>query len=143
MLGVFDLAPVHEILGISEIGDGAVMAAGRTKNLAIVGGHEPVADIVFGVGAEAIALPLRRERTPHAIGRFHCSDDLLLRQITQPQTAALALRILEVERLSAILALEKLHGPGHPDGCCQFAKPSRLNATSPSYRAFRPRRGHA
>src|SRR5262245_61326778 len=114
MLGVFDLAPMHEILGICEIGDGAIMAAGRTKNLVIAGRHEPVADIVIVLGAEAIVLSLRRERTPHAIGSFQCSDDLLLRQITQPQATALALRILEVERLSAILALEKLHGPKAP-----------------------------
>src|SRR5262245_15856013 len=114
MLGVFDLAPMHEILGICEIGDGAIMAAGRTKNLVIVGRHEPVADTVLGVGAEAIVLPLRRERTPHAIGRFQCSDDLLLRQITQLQATALALRILEVERLSAILSFEQLRGPGAP-----------------------------
>src|SRR5262245_19611190 len=114
MLGVFDLAPMHEILGIWEIGDGAVRAAGRTKNLAIVGRHEPVADVVLGVGAEAIALPFRRDRTPRAIDRFQCGDGLLLRQITQPQATALALRILEVERLSAILAFEKLHGPEAP-----------------------------
>src|SRR4029453_7165707 len=114
MLGVFDLAPMHEILGICEIGDSAIMAAGRAKNLAILGRHEPITDIVLGVGAEAIALPLRRERIPRAIGRFQCSDDLLLRQITQRQATALALRILEVERLSAILAFEKLHGPGAP-----------------------------
>src|SRR2546426_9240023 len=114
MLGGFDLAPMHEILGTCEIGDGAVMAAGRTKNLAILGRHEPVADIVLGGSAEAIALPLRRERTPHPIDRFQCSDDLLLRQITQPQAAALAPCVLEVERLSAILAFEKLHGPGAP-----------------------------
>src|SRR5215831_13099466 len=114
MLGVFDLAPMHAILGICEIGDGAIMAAGRTKNLAIARRHEPVADVVLGVGTEAIVTPLRRERTPHAIDRFQCSDDLLLRQITQPQATALALRILEVERLSAILAFEKLHGPGVP-----------------------------
>src|SRR5215470_16668581 len=104
MLGVFDLAPMHEILGICEIGDSAIMAAGRTKNLVIAGRHEPVADIVLGVGAEAIVLPLRRERTPHAIYRFQCSDDFLLRQVTQPQATALALRILKIERLTAILA---------------------------------------
>src|SRR5262249_37662666 len=121
MLGVFDLAPMQEILEIGEIGDGAVMATSRTKNLTTVGRHEPVADVVLGVGAEAIALPPRRERTPHAISRFQCSDHLLLRQITQPQAAALALCILEVERLSAILAFEKLHGPGHPDSCCRSA----------------------
>src|SRR5262249_14722110 len=107
--------------GMGGVGDGGVGGEGGTKKLAIVGRHEPVADVVLGVGAEAMALPLRRERTPHAIGRFQCSDHLLLRQITQPQAAALALCILEVERLSAILAFEKLHGPGHPDSCCRSA----------------------
>src|SRR5215813_15157886 len=111
MLGVFDLAPMHEILGICEVGDGAVMATGCAKNFAIVGRHEPVADIMLGVGAEAIALLLRRERTPDAIDRFQCSDEFLLRQITQPQATAFALRILEIERLTTILALEELHGP--------------------------------
>src|SRR5215813_8188146 len=111
MLGVFDLAPMHEILGICEIGDGAIMAAGRTKSFAVVRRYEPVADIVLGVGAEAMALPLRRERAPDAIDCFQCSDDFLLRQVTQPQATALALRILEIERLTAILALEELHRP--------------------------------
>src|SRR5262249_1683501 len=121
MLGVFDLAPMREILGICEIGDGAIMAAGRTKKFAVVRRHQPGAAIVLGVGAEAIVLPLRRERPPHAIYRFQCSDDFLLRQVTQPQATALALRILKIERLTAILALEELHGPGHSDGRCRLA----------------------
>src|SRR5262249_25621841 len=111
MLGVFDLAPMHEILGICEIGDGAIMAAGRTKNFAVARKDQPVAEIVIGGGAGAMARALCRERAPDAIGCFQCSDDFLLRQITQPQATALALRILKIERLTAILALEELHGP--------------------------------
>ena len=121
VLGEFDLAPMREVLGICEIGDGAVMAAGRTENFGIFGRHEPIADVVLGVAAKAIARPLRRERAPDAIDRFQCSDDFLLRQIAQPQATAFALRILEIERLTAILALEELHGPGHSDGRCRLA----------------------
>ena len=121
VLGELDLAPMREVLGICEIGDGAVMAAGRTENFGILGRHEPIADVVLGVAAKAIALPLRRERAPDAIDRFQCSDDFLLRQIAQPQATAFALRILEIERLTAILALEELHGPGHSDGRCRLA----------------------
>src|SRR5262245_7235112 len=131
MLGVFDLAPMHEILGICEIGDGAVMAAGRTKNLAIVGRHEPVADVVLGVAAEAIPLPFRRERTPRAIDRFQCGDDLLLRQITQPQATALT----SYSRSRAAVRNSGIRKASWSGGTLMAAanlQPSRLNATSPS-----------
>ena len=104
---------MHEILGIGEIGDGAVVTARRAENLGIFRSHQPVAHVVLGVGAEAILLALSCKRTPQAVGLFQCSDDFLLRQIAEPQPAALALRILEIQQLAAILALEQLHGLAH------------------------------
>ena len=46
-----------------------------------------------------------------------CGHDFLMGQIAQAQPAALAFRILEIQRLSAILALEKLHGPIRDSAC--------------------------
>src|SRR3984893_13640920 len=37
VLGALDLAPMREILGICESGDGAGMAAGRTENFCMLG----------------------------------------------------------------------------------------------------------
>src|SRR5262245_14298311 len=109
MLGVFDLAPMQEILGIGEIGDGAVVAAGRAKSLRLLGSHQPVADIVVRIGAEPVALALSRERAPYSVSLFQRGHHFLMRQIAQAQPAALAFRIFEIDRLAAILALEKFH----------------------------------
>ena len=111
-LGEFDLTPMPEVLGTCEIGNGAVMAAGRAKRLGIVGGHEPVADIMLDIGAKPILLRRRRECTPRAVDLFQRGDGFPFRQVTQPQAAALTAGIFEIERLSAVLALEKLHGSG-------------------------------
>src|SRR5215831_13170705 len=110
MLGVFDFAPTHEIFRISEIRDDAVMATGGAKDLGLLGRHQPVADVVLGVGAEPVELALPGKRPPAAVSLFQCGDGFLMRQIAQAQAAAFALCILEVERLTAILAFKKLHG---------------------------------
>ncbi len=130
MLGVFDPAPMHEILSVGEIGDGAIVAARGAKNLGILGSHQPIADVVPGIGAEAISLALGCKRAPKTVGLFQCGDDFLLWQIAEPQPAALALRILEIEQLPAVLTLEKFHDLGHSDGtlhaqriACRFRAP--------------------
>jgi len=54
MLGELDPAPMQQVLGLREVGDGAVVAAGRTKCFGVIAGDEPVADVVLRIGAEPI-----------------------------------------------------------------------------------------
>jgi hypothetical protein len=63
VLGEFDLPPMQEILGICEVGYGAVVTTGGAKHLRLIAVHEPVADVVAGIGAKLIALSRRSKRT--------------------------------------------------------------------------------
>ena len=65
---------------------------------------------MLGVGAKPVEFALAGKRAPAAVSLFQCGDDFLMRQIAQAQATAFALCILEVERLTAILAFKKLHG---------------------------------
>ncbi len=100
---------MQQVIRKAEIGDGAVVTAGGAERLGLISRHQPVADAIFGIGAEAVALAGRRERAPEAVDRFEGGDDRLFRQVAQPQPAALAAPILEIERLAAVLAFEQLH----------------------------------
>ena len=96
--------------GFDEVGDDAVVSAGRTKRLGVIAAHQPIADIVLRIGTKPIAAPRLGERAQRVPGFFHRGDDLPCRQIPQPQPAALAGGILEIQRMSAVLARKKLHG---------------------------------
>src|SRR5262249_34432870 len=85
---------------------------GGAKELGMIGRDEPVTRIVARIVAETIRLIWRRKRAPQIFGRPQRAYDLLLREITQPQPAALARRVLEIEGLTAILALEEFHVGG-------------------------------
>ena len=111
VLGEFDLSPMPKILGTHEIGDGAVVATGGAEYFRLVAVHQPVADVVLGVGAKLISLSRRRQRAQQSVRFFQCGDERPFRQIAEPKPAAFARGVLEIERLSAVLALEKLHGP--------------------------------
>src|SRR6516225_9331138 len=109
MLGELDLAPMEEIFRVCDVGDSAIMPAGRAKHFPLLARNEPVADIMASIGAKAIKPVRRRQRMPRTVCFPQGGNDLLFRQIAQPQPAALARRILEIERLTAILAFKKLH----------------------------------
>ena len=70
MLGGFDLAPMQRDFPAREIGDGAVVAAGRAKSLGLLGRHQPVADVVLGVGAKPERSPVHGKRAPAAVDRL-------------------------------------------------------------------------
>jgi hypothetical protein len=67
---------------------------------------------VLGVGAKLIPLSRRRQRAQQSIRFFQRGDERPFRQIAKLKPAAFARGVLEIERLSAVLALEKLHGEG-------------------------------
>jgi hypothetical protein len=111
MLGELDLAPMQQVLRNCEIRDGAVMAAGGTEYFGMIAADEPIAHIIARIGAKAKKRLRHGERAPQAVRFLQSGHHLLLRQIAQAQPAALARRILEIERLPAILAFKQFH-PG-------------------------------
>src|SRR4030081_1875264 len=100
---------MREIIRQRQIGNHAVMAAGRAKGLRVIRRDQPVADAVLDIGAVAMAGSRLRQCAPDSAIRRKRSHDLALRQIAQAQPAALAARVLEIERLPAVLAFEELH----------------------------------
>src|SRR5262245_12086767 len=102
---------MREIVGIAEIRDGAVVAAGRAKVFGVIGDEKPVADVVLRVGAKTVSTLRHRQRGPQPVGLLQCRDNLALGHIAQSQPATCAGGVLEIERLPAVLALEELHGP--------------------------------
>src|SRR6195256_5214256 len=100
---------MREVIRQRQIGNHAVMAAGRAKGLRVIRRDQPVADAVLDIGAVAVAGSRLRQCAPDSAIRRKRSHDLALRQIAQAQPAALAARVLEIERLPAVLAFEELH----------------------------------
>jgi hypothetical protein len=64
VLGDFDLLPARKIFGIIEIGNGAVVAAGRAEFIGVLGADQPVAGAVLGIGAEFVAALRFGQRVP-------------------------------------------------------------------------------
>jgi hypothetical protein len=64
VLGNFQLAPSRHVLGIGQVGDGAVMPAGRAMGLGRIGRQQPVAGVKLGIGAEPISLAGIGQRLP-------------------------------------------------------------------------------
>src|SRR5712675_3761829 len=100
---------MREIIRQRQIGNHAVMTAGRAKGLRMISRDQPVADAIRDIGAIAVVGCRLRQRAPAFAFGMERRDDLALRHIAEAQPAALAARILEIERLPAVLAFEELH----------------------------------
>src|SRR3954465_7459607 len=85
------------------------MTAGEAVGVGAVGGHEPVARVVSGVGAEAVRPVGSGERPPGVALRLPGRGPVRLRQIAEPVRAAFTQSILEIKQLPAVLAFEQLH----------------------------------
>ena len=109
MLGRLDEAPAPEILGLRQIGNGAVVPAGDTKLIGLIRRDQPIAGLVHRVLAKTIAYVVPGQRLPLVPGGAQRRNGLLPRQIPEPRTATLAPGVLEIQRLAAILAFEQLH----------------------------------
>jgi hypothetical protein len=110
VLGGFELTPGQQVLRLREVRNGAVVTAGDAVRVRPVGRHEPVARVVGGVGAKAVRTARLRERAPCVAFRLKGRERVRFRQIAESVRTALARRVLEVEKLPAMLALEQLHG---------------------------------
>jgi hypothetical protein len=86
------------------------MPAGEAILSCLLGLKEPIARLVLCVGTEADRSVRRRKWSPVVPVSLERGDLILQRQVPQPSPAALAPDILEIERLPAGLAFEKLHG---------------------------------
>ena len=109
VLGELDLAPVRLVLGQRQIGDHPVVTAGGAKLLGAVHRNQPVAGAELRIGAIAVTALALGQRPQPALALFQSADRLGGRQIAKAAAAAFAADVLEIERLSAMLAFKKLH----------------------------------
>ncbi len=65
---------------------------------------------MLGVAAEPVTCLGLAERTPLIVLEIQGLQRLSRRYIAEPVPTSLTTAVLEVERLSAVLALEELHG---------------------------------
>jgi hypothetical protein len=90
VLGDFDLLPRREIGELPEVGNDAVVPTREAHRLGVVRRCEPIARIVFGVGAKAAcAIGIRQRRSAAVRLRLHCRERAEVGQIGEP-VAALA-----------------------------------------------------
>ena len=109
VLGDLDLAPVRLVLRQRQIGNHPVVTAGRAELLGAVDRNQPIAGAVLRIGAIAVAALALGQRPQAALALFQSADRLGGRQIAKAAAAAFAADVLEIERLSAMLAFKKLH----------------------------------
>jgi hypothetical protein len=110
VLGILQTTPAEEIAGDGQVRDGAIMPARLTEGVRAVRRNKPVADVVLGVAAEPISRIRRTEWAPKIALRNKSLERLLRCDIAEAMPATFTAAVLEVESLSAVLALEKLHG---------------------------------
>ena len=79
------------------------------RRVCSVGGDEPVADVMGGVGAETVGPAWFGQRAPGIALRLQGRERVRLRQLAKFMRTALADRVLEREQLPAMLALKQLH----------------------------------
>jgi hypothetical protein len=102
-----NLSPMQEIFRSRQIRNRAVIPAGNAERVRVLSVDQPVADVIPRIGAETVEPARCNQRTPCiAIGLVQSRDHPPVGQIAQSQSAALATRILEIERLPAALALK-------------------------------------
>jgi hypothetical protein len=110
VLGGLQALPEQKVFGRIEVRYRPVEATSAAEGVRAVGGHQPVAGAVDGIGAEAEWFIGGGQWTPAvaALGR-QSAERRSIGQIAQNVSATLAPRVLEVEQLAAVLALEQLH----------------------------------
>jgi hypothetical protein len=106
MLREFELAPARKVVAKRKVGDRSVMSAGRAKGFGRIGRNQPVAGIIPGVGAEAIAAIGPGKRAPHRPVLLDRGKLTGRRQVTKPVEAVLTLEIFKIEQLRAVLTQE-------------------------------------
>ena len=110
VLGEFDVSPRGEMRGLRDVWDRVVVPARDAEPLLCVLRHEPIADIVFGVGAEATRSSLARQERPGCAFRgLKRGHDCELRDIAKPVAAAAARSILEIDDVVADLTEKQSH----------------------------------
>ena len=123
------------------------MPARLAEGLRAIYRNQPVANIMLGVDAEAVAGVGCVERTPGLAVGAQRLERLLRPDVAQAVPTALTRAVLEIECLPTVLALEELHGrswqtewglvtitvataaEGRADHCCEKVEPRALAAT--------------
>ena len=106
VFGRFQGAPAGEVLRDGDVRDDVVVAAGGAEGGWAVGGDEPVADVVAGVGAEA---PRAAGIAPELAVLFEGAHAGGGRVIAEPVVALVAADVFEVEHVAAGRAFEEAH----------------------------------
>jgi hypothetical protein len=111
MLGDLYLSPGDEIGLDTSVGNCPVVS---TANAVLVwrgGFNQPTASVELRIGAKPLKLSGHRQRPPNVLLPLQCGERHKLRNEAETTRALFASGVLEIEKLPAMLALEKLHCP--------------------------------
>jgi hypothetical protein len=109
MFGDLELVPSSEIAGLLRIRNHPVVATGDAILLRGIRAYEPIANIEGGIGAKAIKPFGCGECGPIRPTLFERGQNILVWKVAKPVEAVPAGAVLEVEKLSATVALEQFH----------------------------------
>jgi hypothetical protein len=111
LLGALDGRPGGDVLGRRQIGDRAVEPAGAAQAIALIVGHEPVADAVCVVAAVLEAATREAPLHPEGSVALRRERDHPQRRRLEAQRmpATLAAHVLEVDLVPAVGAGKALH----------------------------------
>src|SRR6202008_2682324 len=93
----------------TQVRNRSIQLARQAEMVERIGRHQPVAGLVGRVGAEPEQLIRRRRAPPIRAFLGKRAQHRQAGQIAEDASAALAPRILEVQQLAAMLALEQFH----------------------------------
>jgi hypothetical protein len=111
VLRELDLAPRQQIGGLRHVRNLLVVAAGHAERVGIVRRDQPVADVVFGVLAEAERSPARAGVPPHGpvVVSLQRDHGVAVGRVADAVTAPDAGGVLEREHLRTAGTAKKLH----------------------------------